>query len=50
MCSACHGSGYLGFIEALGPALANQSQKCEKCHGRKKCTTCRGSGMVYVER
>jgi DnaJ-class molecular chaperone len=46
-CSACHGSGYTGALDAFAKGLTGQSQHCETCGGSGKCQTCFGKGYIW---
>ena len=45
-CSACHGSGYGGFLEVSFDAGNGQTLECEECLGTGKCQGCGGMGLV----
>ncbi len=46
-CSACHGTGFARFFDAIAIELMNVEQPpCEECNGSGQCQTCRGSGVI----
>ena len=46
-CSACRGTGFGRFFDAIALELLNVEQPpCEECNGSGRCPTCRGSGVI----
>jgi DnaJ-class molecular chaperone len=50
-CSACHGTGWDGFLESVAEILGGEESQCDECQGTGRCPTCRGRGVMeeYAE-
>lgn len=45
-CSACHGTGYGGFLKADFNPLVEQLPGCDECQGTGRCQACGGLGLI----
>lgn len=46
-CSACHGTGFAAFFDAIAMELLNVEQPlCEECQATGRCPSCGGTGVV----
>jgi DnaJ-class molecular chaperone len=46
-CSACHGTGFVEFFDAIALELLNvELRSCEECNGSRRCPTCSGTGVI----
>lgn len=46
-CSACQGTGFTEFCDAIALELLNVEQPlCEECNGSGRCQTCCGMGVI----
>jgi DnaJ-class molecular chaperone len=50
MCSACQGTGFAEFCDAIALELLNVERPlCEECNGSGQCQTCSGMGVIEEE-
>jgi len=50
-CSACHGTGFIAFIDSLEIEFLNGGPpSCDECYGTGICPTCSGSGVLEEEK
>jgi len=45
-CSACHGTGWAGFLLNVVDVIGGEAAECAECQGTGECPTCMGSGIL----